>query len=388
VVVAVAGSKVRAATLRAAVEHGIRRLEALAPAGRWNGFPTLAGRSDVWVTAFAVAHLRALAPRHPLIATARRYLAQEQQASGGWGYGGRGVPADADSTAWCLQALGSSRDLSTAARARAFAFLETHRTERGFSTYHPDSGIRAFIEASHETSVDGWTRTHPDVTAAVLLAGHPPRRTAKARALLQRLMASQTAAGLIEAYWWRSAFYALTMTLRVFRDQRLRPSPTFVLRALAALEAKRLPDGGYGLGADPSADAFTTAMALEAQSLLTNRNAAAPAVDALLSAQKSDGGWEGALVLRIPAPSVTSVLSVHGWKANTGGGNSFVNDDDGVFATTLACHALALHLSKLEGRFAGLDKAWPELAPAVVPHDDGAITVPVVNPPELERCDV
>lgn len=386
-----AGSRARPATLRSAVDQGIRRLEALAPDGRWAGFPTLAGRSDVWVTAFAAAHLSGLAPRHRLVAGARDYLARAQQPNGGWGYGGRGVPADADSTAWCLQAMGGSRALSTAARSRARSFLEAHRTDRGFSTYLLDSGIRAFIEASTETSIDGWAAVHLDVTAAVLLADYPRRGTPEARLLLQRLMTSQTAAGLIEAYWWRSPYYGLTMTLRAFCAHRVRPSRTFILRAQEALDAKRLAHGGYGLGASFATDALTTALALEACDLLASRKeatAASSVVNALLSAQRPDGGWEGALVLRIPAPPVTNPLSVRSWKANTGGGNSFVNDEGGVFATTLACHALALHLARIEGRFAGSAKSWPELTPAAAPHDDGVVTVPVLNPPGLERCNV
>src|SRR5262245_25670992 len=144
-VVVVAGSSVTVAALRSAIDRGVRRLEASSSGACWTGFPTLAGRSEVWVTAFIVAHLQDIAPRVPILAKARRFLAEHQQTSGGWGYGGRGVPADADSTAWCLAALRASRSSSGKARARARTFLEAHRTDRGFATYRPDSGIREFI---------------------------------------------------------------------------------------------------------------------------------------------------------------------------------------------------------------------------------------------------
>ena len=45
-------------------------------------------------------------------------------------------------------------------------------------------------------------------------------------------------------------------------------------------------------------------------------------------------------MLRIPAPDVKDPNRVSGWRRGTGGGNSFVMDEDGVFATALALYAL------------------------------------------------
>ena len=69
-----------------ALERGLVWLEANAEGDRWVGFPTLAGRSDKWVTGFVVAHLAPLAPRSPLVARARRFLAGGRRAGGGWAY--------------------------------------------------------------------------------------------------------------------------------------------------------------------------------------------------------------------------------------------------------------------------------------------------------------
>jgi len=384
----VAGSEPTAA-LGAAVRRGIHRLEALAPAGQWAGFPTLAGCSDVWVTAFTVAHLKTLGPRARCLERARRFLARQQQASGGWGYGGTGVPADADSTAWCLGALGRSPALTRRRRATAAAFLDAHRLDRGFRTYLPDSGIHRFIQAQPDVSIAGWTSVHDDVTAAVLAANTPPRDARDSRILLGRLVGSQTAAGLIPAYWWRSPWYTLVLTLRALRVHRWRPTRQFVRLALEALDGKRLAHGGYGLGADPSLDPFTTALALEAYLHLagaTQRSVSTVAT-ALLGAQRPDGGWEGGFVLRIPAPGVVDPSSVSGWRPGAGGGNAFVKDDNGIFATVLACHALELYRRVRRGAYAGLGKAWPQLVPGAH-HDDGIATVAVSNPPEAERCNV
>ena len=377
--------------ITAAIDRGVRRLEASIAGEHWTGFPTLAGRSDVWVTAFVVAHLDSIAPRRPILARARRYLIRQQQASGGFGYGGRGVPADADSTAWCLTAFGASRTLSADAGVRARKFLAAHRTDRGFVTYLPESGIREFIKATGDASIEGWTSVHPDVTASALMAGCPARGTGVARSLLGRLMASQTAAGLIPAYWWRSPFYTLAMALRACMVHRLTPSRDFVEGALEALDMKRLPNGGYGLGASDETDGFTTALALEIYSRLLGKKssaAVASATEALLSAQQPDGGWRGAPVLRIPAPSVTNPMMVHGWKMDTGGGNAFVRDEGGIFATALACHALALRVALKDGRPVAVNRTWPEPELPDDVLDTEISVVAVTNPPALERCTI
>jgi hypothetical protein len=44
--------------------------------------------------------------------------------------------------------------------------------------------------------------------------------------------------------------------------------------------------------------------------------------------------------MRIPAPGVVHPEHVDEWSRGTGGGNSFVLDKDGLFATAAACSAL------------------------------------------------
>jgi len=384
----VAGSKAKIAVLRAAVDKGVRRLEALAPEGQWSTFRTLAGTSDVWVTAFVAAHLQAIRPRNSRLRPARSFLLGQQQHDGGWGFG-HGVPSDADSTAWCLSVLRTFRPAPRAALIRAEAFLRTHQRGLGFQTYTADSGIREYIRAPKELSIEGWTSTHPDVTAAVLAAG--PARTwdASLDAMLGALIASQTAAGLIDAYWWRSPYYALALSLRALRTHRRRPPHVFTARAREVLDGKQLPKGGYGLGANLEIDAFSTALALEAYSHLAKdapKTAVSRVADALLAAQRPDGGWEGAFVLRIPAPSVVNPKSVHKWSAGTGGGNAFVKDKDGIFATVVACSALDLHRCVLEGTYSGLERAWAALKPAANRREENVAVLAPQLPPESERC--
>jgi len=384
----VAGSKAKIAVLRAAIDRGVQRLEALAPDGRWSTFRTLAGTSDVWVTAFVAAHLQTIRPRSSRLRPARSFLLGQQQHDGGWGFG-HGVPSDADSTAWCLSILRTLRPAPRSALIRAEAFLRTHQRGLGFQTYRADSGIREYMRAPKELSIEGWTSTHPDVTAAVLAAG--PIRTWDARldSMQSALIASQTAAGLIDTYWWRSPFYALALTLRALRVHRRRPPRVFIARAREVLDGKQLPEGGYGLGANLEIDAFSTALALEAYSHLaqdTRRTAVLRVADALLAAQRPDGGWEGAFVLRIPAPSVVNPKSVHKWSAGTGGGNAFVKDKDGIFATVVACGALDLHRRVLEGTYSGLERTWAAVKPIPNRQEENVAVLAPRLPPVSERC--
>ncbi|MEI9909640.1 MAG: hypothetical protein WDO71_08165 [Bacteroidota bacterium] len=63
--------------------------------------------------------------------------------------------------------------------------------------------------------------------------------------------------------------------------------------------------------------------------------------NALLQAQQDNGGWAGDYILRIPAPYVMDPNQVISWNNADGGGNSLIEDKDGLFATAIACYALA-----------------------------------------------
>lgn len=381
-----AGSDRARAHRRAAIDKGIEWLASRQQQGRWASFRTLAGISDVWVTGFVGKHLQVMRPRMAGLAAARRFLRARQQADGGWGFGGD-VPADADSTAWCLSLLLlPTRAFPVRARKRAEAFLARQETPQGMATYSADSGIREFIRADGHQSIAGWTAAHADVTAAVLCVR--PRND-RSIALLRALLARQSAAGLIESYWWRSPYYALVLALRALRNFRLRPSAGFVTLALENLDGKQLADGGYALGGGSSADAFCTSLALEAYCHLAHdiRGAKiARAAQALRNLQAADGSWPGDWVLRIPSPAIVDPRSVHQWSAGSGGGNALVRDEDGVFATTLACHALHLHEQRLAARYTGLKPDWPRIEPLESEAPDNVAVVTPIRPPEIEHC--
>ncbi len=329
----------RAGDVGPALTAAARYLDAARRDGLWSGFPTRAGTSQLWVSGFVATHAARAGLPVDLSATVEALLAG-RASDGGWGYG-PDVPTDADSTAWCLTAVGEQIPAEEAAQARAL--LWSHRVGDSFATYRADSGIAEFID-SPMGALAGWTGAHPDVAAAVLLSGVPEPGSQDEERILGALIGSANATGLIPAYWWRGMLYASALGLRALRARGRRPPAAWQQAAAEGLAGQQRPDGGYGLGADPRSDPFTTALGLEVWCHLIHPDAAQRAdraAGALLSSQRDDGSWRGDFVMRIPSPGVEEPRLVARWSRGTGGGNSFVPDVHGIFATALAAHALA-----------------------------------------------
>jgi hypothetical protein len=334
-------SRIEAAALKEGLRRGVDRLASIAGEDGWRNFRTLAGESGVWVSAFVVARIARVAARRAAVRRARQAIAAAQDPSGGWSFG-NGVPADADSTAWALQALEGTRLLDATQRQRAGEFLEAHRAGDGYSTYASDGAIATFIGAG-ERSISGWTSEHPDVTAAVLAAGPPGTTDAAALVSLGSLVARQAGTGWWPAYWWRSSQYTGTLVVRALARRGWTLPPATERLLLEALERQQLPDGGYPLGGAHETDPFSTGLAVETLSLLSAPEAGElrdRAAGALLATQLGDGGWSGDYQLRIPPPDVHTPRHVAEWTRGGGGGGSFVLDRDGLFATAQACAAL------------------------------------------------
>ncbi len=366
----VAGSRT-VNTVSAAIAGGVKALVAALQDGKqWCGFPTLAGQSDVWVTAFVTAHIARLPEACEILNGVYPWLASQRRSEGGWSYGGE-VPGDADSTAWCLIALQNSSVLIPKERAEAEAFLLRHRCGSGFATFLEDGGIRSFIGADSTQSVAGWTAPHADVTAAALLADVP-----EGLDILQRLVGRQSGAGFWPAYWWRGPLYTTALLLRAVEYCGYRLPETRACRVLAALDREQLAVGGFGLGASLEPDPFTTALALECYcrlSYLGSPIGYARAKKALLQSQKLNGRWSGDFILRIPAPDTLDPLRVSRWERGSGGGRSYVVDSEGIFATTMACFALE-QARKLEMK--GPPSPGPELKqPELLGSDEEIVTL-------------
>ena len=117
-----------------AIERGIKYLLSLNVNGRWKGFPTLAGESDIWVTGFVLAHIYNLSQQANVIKKSQDFLLQSRHPSGGWSYSAM-VPPDADSTAWCLIALQLTGAIKEPMLEEARTFMWKHFTGNGVSTY-------------------------------------------------------------------------------------------------------------------------------------------------------------------------------------------------------------------------------------------------------------
>ncbi len=69
---------------------------------------------------------------------------------------------------------------------------------------------------------------------------------------------------------------------------------------------------------------------------------------ALLQSQQENGSWLGDFTMRIPPPDDTDPDLNSSWSNVDGGGNSFINDKDGLFATAMTCYALDCFRQEME----------------------------------------
>lgn len=322
-----------------AIDKGIKYLFSINVNGRWKGFPTLAGESDIWVTGFVLAHIHHLSQQTGAIKAAQNYLLRCRHPSGGWSYS-IPVPPDADSTAWCLIALQLAGAIATPILEESKKFIWNHFTGSGVSTYTSDSGIREFISAPAAYPISGWTGAHPDVSIAAVLADPQNERVPT---IINWLCDQQAKEGFINSYWWLSPYYTTTLLLRALSGYEKHLPEGHAKMIAASMIRDQLADGGFRLGSSASADAFTTALALESFTYLScpelqqERNLCA---NALLNLQQQDGSWRGDFILRIPVPHVVNPAEITSWNNAGGGGNSLIADKDGLFATAMACHAL------------------------------------------------
>ena len=171
----------------------------------------------------------------------------------------------------------------------------------------------------------------------------------KVTGILDWLQSLRTEEGFIKSYWWRGPFYTTTLMLRAIHVRREilpKESAEGILKGLKNLQ---LDAGGFAVEKGNKSDSFSTALALEALVYLSGiggQNEAHTCAKALLKMQTDDGNWEGDFILRIPAPNVLDPETVAAYNNVDLGGNSFIKDRDGLFATAMACHALDCYKHK------------------------------------------
>lgn len=321
------------------IKNGIGYLMSHMHSGRWKGFPTLAGESDIWVTGFVMAHIQPICETQSTFKDIRDFLLASRQPTHGWSYSAI-VPSDADSTAWCITALEQVNGLTQDELEKAKSFLWSHFVDPGISTYHINSGIGDFISAPNAEAIAGWCSSHPDVSIAAVLADVNHEKVPE---ILDWLQSLSTDNGFIESYWWRGPFYTTTLMLRALHRRGETLPKEHAERLLKGLIGLQLDDGGFAHDTSYKLDPFSSALALEAFIYLKafgGKNEAVTCANALLKTQTDNGSWTGDFILRIPAPNVLNPKAVVAYNNADLGGNSFIHDRDGIFATAMSCYAL------------------------------------------------
>ena len=297
---AAARTVARSRDIEEAIAAGLSFLESQLNQGGWwrdyDGFSE--GGSDEWLTAYIGANLARL----PDVAATR--LAESAWAalksrrrSGGWGWNAW-LPADADSTAWALRLARLLRVDEDARLRAARDFLQAHRLGPGEYATYQQGHFREFTGRTREL-VDGWFRAHTCVSAtAVATSSLTPE-------VAESVRRRQRGDGSWRGYWWRDdelvtalAVDALRGATDVGEDDRHA-----IARAARWAGSRVGADGAVVSQAHAGPSSFATACSV---SILARGEAAGAdggarrrAVEWLLCAQGTDGGWEGSAQMTI-----------------------------------------------------------------------------------------
>lgn len=309
--------------------------------GLWRDFETLAGEASDWPTGFIGTQLYDAGVRGAPIDRAVEALVRRQHPDGGWGYH-RGVPTDADSTAWVLMLLAAVAPRHVALE-RAVRCLERHHDPRtgGVATYADPTPIRRYLGGG-PIDVQGWCASHLEVTATAgrAFAAVPNNhRRAEADLAWQFVARRQARDGGWDSYWWVDRHYP-TLQAAALAEAVGQPAPA--TRSAAWLVSLQLPEGCWG-ATEFERSAFATAVSL---SVLTRAGghdeAAQRGLLGLVALQEPDGGWPGQASMRIPPPHIVEPDGYESWRADALGTGVVVHDHRRLFTTAACVAALAL----------------------------------------------
>lgn len=324
-----------------AITSGFQYLLSQRKNGKWTGFSTMAGTSDIWVTGFILTHISSLKESTELFQSSYQFLVDSQHESGGWSYS-KIVPPDSDSTSWCISALKPTPYFTRSVHQASTNFLWSNLSGKGLATYGPGSKIKEFISAPSDDLLKGWTSPHPDVSAAAMLADPESKHADHLQKWLEELCQHQ---GFIKSYWWRNLMYTTALYLRYLRLKSMQLSPEWREKLLILLKLKQLQCGGFNIDGENEMDPFVTALAIEILVYLLDfksKKTIIKSAKTLIGTQLPDGSWKGNFNMRIPAPFVIDPEQVESYHNSDIGGNSLVMDEGGLFATALSCYSLNL----------------------------------------------
>jgi squalene cyclase len=319
------------------------------PDGFWSDFLTLAGESTYWVSGYVGYSLLCYCKgkeQESLLKQVGQDLLAHQNPAGGWGYG-IGVPADADSTSWCLRFLAKLGIQSQESRDQALLFLLKHQNgfDGGFRTYANPNGVARYMMLNENVSFEGWISSQMCVTAVAAQALIENDSAKGVKEAIAHIRKGQVVEGYWNPYWWSSKLYATFNCMEALRAGGDGEDKDLLSNAQKWIARTQLASGGWSESPTPDAGwPFSTALALRSLMVTYNPNYSQNirlAVDWLLNHQLDDGSWEYNHILRIPHPSMKEPWNQSCWKTDGKAINAVIKDQRRLYTTATVFAALS-----------------------------------------------
>jgi hypothetical protein len=242
-------------------------------------------------------------------------------------------PEDADTSAWAINFLLECGE------------AERQIIERGVDSLlkyqQPDGGFSTYLARQMGPGSDGFTCSHPEITAFVLevllRAGFRSTDDVIVRAA-DYVSRHQEADGSWQAYWFEGQMYSTCCSLRALRALGNRLTDQARDRLVARVLSGRGTDGSWGEGTAGKNKAFETALASRILMMIDSALVTTPLVEAgivwLLNHQAMDGGFYSSPMLRLPELNDKEPWKKQDWKLDTITGFGVIARDQNRFFTT------------------------------------------------------
>ena len=306
--------------------------------GFWSDFLTLAGESVYWVSGylgFALSRYGGKRNEERLKEIGGNIL-KHQSENGGWGYG-PGVPADADSTSWCLLFLSRIGIQTSESREKALSFLLKHQSpvDGGFRTYAMPSEVGRYMMMNENVSFEGWTSSQMCVTAVAAQALVETGSSRGVNESIDCIRRGQTMEGYWNPYWWSEKLYSTVNCMEVLKSLD-KENVEFLTKAHNWIANRQLNDGGWSNSTKESLP-FSTALGIRGLMLIPPQGISEDkirnGVEWLITHQLTDGSWDSTHILRIPHPSIKEPWRQTHWKRDGRAINSLIKDHRRLYTT-------------------------------------------------------
>ena len=316
------------------------------PNGLWSDFLTLAGESVYWVsgyTGYALCLGNNSRGIGELEEVGSRIL-EHQGGNGGWGYG-PSVPADADSTSWCILFLSKLGMQKHKSLKKALLFLLGHQNhpDGGFRTYASPYSVGRFMRLDSSVSFEGWSTSQMCVTGVATRALIEADSLEGVVEALNFIREAQTEEGFWNPYWWNERLYSTVNCMEALKAGGADDGE-ILRRAQDWIAKTQLTDGSWSDFTTPEGVPFSTALALKGLMLepkLADSDKIRKGVEWLLTHQLADGSWPPYYLLRIPHPSMKEPWKYPLWIRDGKAINSVIKDHRRLFSTATVFSTLS-----------------------------------------------